>query len=188
MHTTRVDLTFPHQYEIELEVDLSTEKIKRCYYYPEAVKEGRRDGFIVSVNPLKSSSWIGIFAPGYPKALTGVFSCPDEQSVCVVASGQAYFVQVYNPQIWEQVQAFPIWDIRVILEKQLLVLADFTVLTAYGPHGIVWVTDRLSWDGIKITDVTSDWIRGLAWDSPQEKNVEFIVDLRTGDHKGGSSP
>ncbi|MDY7078090.1 MAG: hypothetical protein SXV54_14340 [Chloroflexota bacterium] len=188
MENVLLDLTLPHQYDVELEVSLSSASkgIKR-FYYPGAVERGGQDGLVVSVLPYKGPSWIGIFAPGYPKATTGVFSSPDEQSVCIVSSGQGYIVRVDNPQVWEKAQPFPVWDVRVISERKLLVLADFTVLTAYSTEGIAWTTMRLSWDGLKITEVTSDWIKGLGWDSPRGREVKFVVDVQTGQHEGGAS-
>ena len=93
-----------------------------------------------------------------------------------------------NPQIWETVHLFPIRDVRVILERKLLVFVNFTTIAAYNSQGIAWTTDRLSWDGLKIIEVTDNYIRGLAWDSPQGRDVEFVVELATGRHKGGASP
>ncbi|MCP4525483.1 MAG: hypothetical protein GY833_06195 [Aestuariibacter sp.] len=189
MKKVQLDLTFPHQYKVELGVNLPSvsAKIKRLYY-PGSIEKGGQDGLVVSIIPFEGLPWVGIFAPGYPNALTKVLSFPDERSVCVIASGQAYIVRADNPQIWKKAQLFPVWDARAILEKKLLVLVDFTVLTAYGPEGIIWTTNRLSWDGLKITDVTSNCIRGIAWDSPRGKEVEFVVDIQTGRHEGGASP
>jgi hypothetical protein len=190
MKNVQLDLTLHHKYEVELEIELPTglREGERRYYYPGASEEGGRDGLAVRVIPYEGLPWIGIFAPGYPEARTGVFSCPDGKSICVVSSGQAYIVRTDAPHKWEKAPAFPVWDVRVVLERNLLVLADFTILTAYGPEGLTWTTARLSWDGLEITEISGDSIRGLAWDSPQGRNVEFVVDLQSGRHIGGSSP
>ncbi|MCP4602208.1 MAG: hypothetical protein GY847_17110 [Proteobacteria bacterium] len=188
---TRLDLTFPHQYEVDLEAKLPPVlgKIKQ-FYYPGGVERGGRGGLVVKIMPHQGLSWIGTFASGYnsPVALTGIFAYPDEQFLCVVSAGAGYIVRADDPKSWEQVRAYPITDARTIPEKQLLVFADFTALSAYGPEGMVWTIDDLSWDGLEITEVSPGFIRGLAWDSPRGQKVEFWVDVLTGRHKGGSSP
>jgi hypothetical protein len=39
--------------------------------------------------------------------------------------------------------------------------------------------------GLSITEVGSDYIKGIGWDAPNEREVEFRVDLSTGEHTGG---
>jgi hypothetical protein len=188
--SVRLNLSFPHDYQVEL-IDLPpASEAVRHIYFPGAVKEGGRDGLIVKFTPKEGQPWIGTFAFGYasPKALTGVFSCPDKQSACVVAAGAGYIIRVNNPNTWEAVRSYPIVDVLVITERLLLVFIDFTTLAAYGPEGVAWKTARLSWDGLKVTEVTQEHIKGLAWDSPQGREVEFFVDVQTGHHQGGSSP
>jgi hypothetical protein len=190
----QINLAFPHRYEVEPEPELPSVpgKIKQIYY-PGASEKGGRGGVAVKVTPSESPSWIGTFASGnYPKTLTGIFSCPDDRSLCVVSSGQAYIVRTDAPQSWEEIRPFPIRGAYPIPEANLLVFEDFIRLTAYGTRGVVWATDDLSWDGLwdglKITEVTGDHIKGLAWDASQEREVEFLVEVRTGRHSGGSSP
>jgi hypothetical protein len=159
-------------------------------YFPGASETGGRDGLLVAVIPTAAPPWIGVFAGGYASSsvLSGVFSCPDGRSLCVVSSGRGYIVRVDDPEIWMELRSFPITDVRAISEGDLLVFADFTTLAAYGQLGLVWVTEQLSWDGLKLTEVTPELIRGTAWDSPRDREVEFVVDVRTGRHQGGSSP
>jgi hypothetical protein len=65
------------------------------------------------------------------------------------------------------------------------VFGDHTTLTAYGRTGLEWRTKQLSWDGLKILEVTADAIKGEGWDAPEDRFVEFNVDVRTGSHQGG---
>ncbi len=186
----QINLAFPHRYEVEPEPELPSKpgEIKQIYY-PGAAEKGGRGGIAVKIMPFEGPIWIGTFASGnYPKTLSGIFSCPDERSICVVSSGQAYIVRTDAPQSWEEVRPFPVRGVHPILEANLLVFEDFTRLTAYGTGGVVWATPDLSWDGLKITEVTGDQIKGLAWDASQEQEVEFLVEVRTGRHTGGSSP
>ncbi len=189
MENIQIDLTFPHRYEIEPEPELPSMPGKtKQMHYPGATEKGG-GGIAVRITPVEGPSWIGTFASGnYPKTLSGIFSCPDERSICVVSSGQAYIVRTDAPYLWEEVSLFPILGAYPIPQGNILVFADFTELTAYGAEGIAWVTPRLSWDGLKITEMTADYIKGFAWDSPQQREVEFLVEVRTGHYTGGSSP
>ena len=187
----RIDLTFSHDYEVEALRDLPSgpgglEQV----YFPGAEHAGGHDGVLVKITPTCAAPWLGIFAfgRGANKALTGVFSCPDRESICVVAAGSGYMVRAENPVKWEKVPLFPIFDVRLVPERKMLVFADFTRLTIYGARGILWITPSLSWDGITITEVTADYVKGNAWDAPRQREVKFSVNLETGEHAGGASP
>jgi hypothetical protein len=78
--------------------------------------------------------------------------------------------------------------VRVVRERGLLVFADYLVLTAWGRNGKLWATERLSWDGLRITEVTADEVRGFGWEAPADREVAFVVDLATGRHRGGARP
>lgn len=143
-------------------------------------------GLVIKVVPNSGIPWIGNFQFG-DGTLSEVYSTPSEQIVCVVAKGQGYLVPVNRPVEYQIVKSYPIKEVFPVPQRRLVVFADFTKLSAYGAD-FVWVTSRLSWDGLKITSVTSELIQGLAWDSPLDKEVEFFVDVRTGRHTGGSSP
>lgn len=153
-------------------------------------REGQRthsEGLVIRVTPNHAKPWMGNFQYGDEK-LSEVYASPSEETVCVVAQGQGYLVPVNHPAEYEVVRAYPIKNVFAIPDRRLIVFADFTKLTAYGPKGIAWETQQLSWDGLKITRVTSEAIQGLAWDSPHQKEVEFLIDTKTGRHQGGSSP
>src|SRR5262245_48546290 len=66
----------------------------------------------------------------------------------------------------------------------IIVFADFTNLVAYGKTGLKWRTKRLSWDDLKIIEVTDIFIKGEFWDILSEGTATFVVDLATGAHTG----
>jgi hypothetical protein len=191
MNRIRLEFPFPHDYDADLTGELPPGPGQmRTIYFPGASETGGRDGLLVTVTPTAATPWIGVFAGGYDSSgvVSGVFGCPDRRSICVVSSGKGYIVRADDPAVWMEVHSFPIMDVRAMPESQLLVFANFTTLAAYGPNGLVWVTGDLSWDGLKLTEATPELIRGIAWDAPHEREVEFVVDVRTGGHEGGSSP
>jgi hypothetical protein len=131
--------------------------------------------------------WQGRFVQG-PGGVTGLWATPSPTTLCVVASGQGYWVPVLVPQGFSEVRCNPVKKVFAVPGRSIIVFASYTELAGYGPTGLLWVTQRLSWDGLTITDVTEHHIRGLAWDSPADSEVPFVVDVDTGEHQGGSSP
>jgi hypothetical protein len=185
----RVELTFPHDYEVELAEELPPRpgRVKQ-FYFPGGSERGGRDGILLEVIPTGAARWIGIFARRKICSgdRSGVFSCPDRRTLCVVSDSRGYIVHADDPGVWQEVPCEPVDDVVCSPEAGLILFADFTHLVAYGPDGMAWKTKRLSWDGLKITEVTRERIRGVAWDPFVDQEVDFLVDTRTGCHEGGS--
>jgi len=76
----------------------------------------------------------------------------------------------------------------VVSQHSLLLFAGFTSITAVGSEGIAWTTERLTWEGLTITEIDGDKLLGHGWDAPADKEVPFEVDLNTGKHTGGARP
>jgi hypothetical protein len=142
---------------------------------------------MVEVKPEQGEPWVGVFAFGRltPKGVSGIFTTPDPDRLCVVAKGAGYLVRADDPSAWEPVAANPVIDVRPILRRGLLVFAEHTRLFAYGPTGLAWRTKQLTWDDLVITEVTDDSIRGEFWDVATESAGSFRVRLATGEHDGG---
>jgi hypothetical protein len=179
--------TFFHNFECKHLEELPG-AVRRHYYYPGGTTKGGRDGLIVQVSPRPSEPWIGTFAFGTisPKGKNGLYTWPDPQMLCVVSQGQGYLVCADEPTKSELIRVDPILDVMPVAAKKIVVFANYTELIAYGKSGPVWVTNRLSWDGLKLTRVNNDYIEGEVWDPRVEANVGFKVDLSNGHHEGGS--
>jgi hypothetical protein len=183
-----VDTTFRHAYECEqLTEGPGRASSSPHYYYPGASTEGGRDGIFVEVHPEDGEPWLGTFAFGQiaPKGPSGIFTMPDPRLLCIVAKGEGYLVSANSPTSWDRVRVTPIIDVRPIRAHEIIVFAEFTRLVAYGQAGIKWQTKRLSWDNLKITEVTDTAIKGEFWDIRSEAKENFVVDLATGTHQGG---
>jgi len=98
---------------------------------------------------------------------------------------KGYLVSASTPTTWEPICVTPIIDVRSILIHRVIVFANFTELVAYGQTGTKWRTKRLTWDSLKITEVTDAFIKGEFWDIRREEMASFVVDLETGAHTGG---
>lgn len=177
-----LQFNFDHQYNVQVSENLpgNSEKTRQLYF-PGAGDHGK-NGLVVKFTPNKGAIWFGVFAFGYDSinTITGVFSHPNELFACIISSGSGYMVQVDNPIIWEGILAFPIVAIFPIYEKNLLVFVDYTKIVAYDHQGLAWTTQRLSWDGLEITEVTDQFIKGFAWNAPQDRQTPFTISTSTG--------
>ena len=187
-----VNAAFSGSYTVEVLEELPPAKDSRRFYFPGPSSAGGRDGVLVKVNPRQAGAepWIGVFAFGLvsPKGVTGVFTCPNPEQLCVVARGAGYVVTATNPAQRELLEAEPVLGVYPVASSRVLVFADYLRLVAYGQEGRAWSTARLSWDGLQVDEVNGGWLLGRGWSSPESRHVDFVVDLRTGSHEGGASP
>lgn len=139
------------------------------------------------VIPRDGEPWVGDFECG-PGGTSGLYATPCADELCIVLEGQGFWIPVLNPAAFELIRSIPIKEVHAVPKGSMLVFVDFTRLAAYGANGLLWQTERLSWDGLEIIQVDEDVIRGLAWDSPTDQKVPFTVDTRSGTSEGGSSP
>lgn len=180
-------LVFARKYECEIVDELSSGQPEAHYYYPGGILAGGGDGVMVRVVPEEGTSWLGTFAFGRTgkSGLTKVLSMPNPYSLCVVSRGAGYLVSVQTPATWEEVRATPVTDVRTIPAAGLVVFANFTELVAHGVEGVRWRTRRLTWDSMKIVEVTDEKIIGKYWDIRSESVRTFEVDVLTGHDWGG---
>jgi hypothetical protein len=148
---------------------------------------GRAYAQMIEVLPAEGNAWIGRFERG-PEGISGLFGTPCPDTLVVVIEGQGYWIPTRQPASYEIVPAVPIKKVLRVPEREILLFVDFARISAYGPTGLLWRTRNVSWDGVRITDVSSESIRGFGWDSPGDRDVEFVVDVTTGETSGGSSP
>jgi len=187
----RFDFTFPHSYEARiLDGPPPVHPLEKLYHFPIELEEGDRAGTYVRVVPRQGRAWSGFFALGFnsEQVVNAICTCPDPDSICVVVGGYAYVVNVTEPSRWFQVEQRPVVDLRVVLNEAMILFAGFTSLTAVGKTGIAWQTERLSWEGVRITSVEDGKLHGFGWDVMSDQEVPFEVDLKTGKHTGGARP
>ena len=178
--------TFERDFDSESLQELPSDGLPR-FYYPGGNPKGGHDGLIVNVCPRTSVHWLGVFAFGgfLSKSKSGLYTWPDPKVLCVVARAQGYTVRVDEPRNYEIINVHPITDVISVASRRLVVFANYTELVAYGESGVVWVSDRLSWDGFTVTAVTDELVEVTKWDPSVEKEVRFRVDLRNGHREEG---
>jgi hypothetical protein len=125
---------------------------------------------------------LGFIDPAMP---SGVWSAPDPNEICVVAGGYAYLAPVTEPERCTHLELRPVVAVYPAVEAGLLLFVGFQTIAAWSRGGMAWETGRLSWEGVRVTEVSGNMLRGLGWDLMSDQEMEFVVDLRTGQHRGG---
>ena len=187
----RQELVFPTAYHIKVLATYGlVNPLERFYQFPSELEEADRHGTYLRVVPDNASSWIGFFSLGYDsdKVVNAVFSCPHADWLCVVAGGYGYLVNAADPNQWQRLEQRPVVDVRVVKEQDLLLFVGFLNISAVGASGLLWTSERLSWEGLSISRIERETLHGVGWDAMTDKDVPFEVDLRTGKHTGGAKP
>lgn len=162
----------------------------KIFYMPNKGPGIGRDGMMIKFFPDHGESWVGIFAFGdmLPNGNCQAHLGPGPNHLTVLTKGDAYIVAPNNPDSFIQVKSCPVIDAIPVPNRNLMLFHDYTEIVAYNENGLAWETTRISWDGIEIEEVSNNTILGKSWDAPNEKYVQFNVDLTDGSHQGGSSP
>jgi hypothetical protein len=164
--------------------------VSKVVYIPNKDSGVGRDGVIVKFFPDNGEPWIGIFAFGdmLPSGDCQICRGPGRNHLSILAKGDAYIASPNIPASFIHVKSCPAIRVVPVPSRNLMLFHDFTEIVAYNENGLAWETARISWDGIKIDEVSDTAILGKSWDAPNEKHVQFSVDLTDGSHQGGSSP
>lgn len=185
--TTRIDLTFAHEYEVEILDELPGRAISRTYYYPPESKRGSI-GLAVNVMPHVGDAWHGMILMDSDGAEAFVTSCPNPHEICLIAGPTGYIINVRNPGEATELPLAPITDVRPVLEDAVLVLADESTVGAWGRTGLAWRTPDLCWDDLRIRTIEDGIVQGEGWTPVEERMVSFSVRLADGSAKGGARP
>lgn len=185
------DERFPHLWQAEVLENAPLISPARHYVYPQAVEEVERGALIllmrpdVSVAPVLATFALGFADPSLPH---GIWSCPNPRQLCAVAGGYAYIVDTESPEKWSQIPYRPVIGVHSAVEQDQLIFTGFHKLWALGIDGQAWETGRLSWEGIRVTEIDGSTLHGFGWDLATDSEIAFTVDLATGRHTGGAGP
>jgi hypothetical protein len=184
-----IDSSFPHAWQAEILAARPLILPARQFVYPIQVEEVERGALEVLVKPPGGDTgpFLATCALGFadPLALSGVWACPNPQWMCAVAGGYAYLIDTADPGRWEQLEYRPVTEIRALPQHRLLIFSGFHGLLGWGPAGRAWKTRRLSWEGLSIKEIVGDKLTGFGWDLKSDREIEFEVDLKTGESRGG---
>jgi len=143
-----------------------------------------REGLVVEFATTDGAVWVGNFRPGLG-GLDDVRWHPDGRQVLVASAGALWCV---NPESRMAEEIAPaILDIWEMDESGDLLFNDQGVaFFRLGRSGIVWHTQRISYDGFQKVHFEADQLVGDAWSPIEDRWLPFSVDLTTGRVDGGS--
>jgi hypothetical protein len=163
----------------------------RQFIYPQQIA-GEEDAMArgalqLLVSPASGGTFLATCALGFtdPTMPTGVFACPDPQQMCAVAGGYAYVIDTARPQRCTHIALKPVVEVRTLKAHGLLLFVGFHSIVAWSADGLAWESARLSWEGVRITGVDGNVLHGVGWNLLTDREMEFSVDLLTGQHQGG---
>jgi hypothetical protein len=180
-----VDLAFPADYEVRPLDELPP--AGRCDHEYARDARGVSDGGVLFAVTGADGEWSGVVANGprsVREAYSGIHSTPSAREVCIVARGEAYFIDVDAPDRWWVLPDFPVVAVRSSSAERLLLLATPWRVIAVHRGDVAWRTARLAIDGISLGEPAAGLLTGVA--DPREEPRDFAIDLRTGRHTGGA--
>lgn len=186
-HTVHFD--FPHSWWAEILAERPLILPPRSFTYPHEAEEVERGALHAMVKPPSGAPFLATFALGFadPAVPTGLWSCPDPDELCAVSGGYAFVVSTVDPGRFTQLAFRPVLEVRALPEHDLLLFAGHHALLAWGASGLTWQTPRLSSEGLRITEIRGNELHGFGWDLLTDREVPFVVDLKTGRHAGPHS-
>ena len=177
-----MNLAFAHAWQAEILRQRPAILPSRCFVYPRDAEEVERGALAVMVRPAEGVPFLATFALGFADAAapSGIWSCPDRDELCAVAGGYAYVVDARDPERFTHVELRPVLEVRAAPEQKLLLFCGSYSVLAWGAQGLAWKTQRLSSEGLRITEIRDGVLRGIGWDLMTDREVPFAVDLATG--------
>lgn len=186
-----IDLTFPHQWQAQILAARPLILPPRSFVYPLHVEEVERGALEILVRPgpvsaaVRSSSaqeFLATCALGFvdPAVPSGIWSSPNPKEICAVAGGYTYLIDTTAPQRFTMLAYRPVLEVRVVLEKGLLLFVGHRSILAWGGDGQAWESVRLSDEGVTVSNIENGVLHGTGWQMRSDKEIPFAVDLSSG--------
>jgi hypothetical protein len=182
-HVAPLDEQFPRRYRAEFRGRLHVPD--HVLYIPA------RPALVIAVTPDDGRAWAAAFGEYAPTGLSGIFSTPGAETVCVVSGGAGYFVGVDDAvREWSAVDCDPVRYVLPFPNHGRLVFGSFTDVVAYRADpdlqvDVAW-RSRLGWDDLEVTRTTEDRIEGRSWHAPDDRMIGFSLDVVSGEYEGGA--
>ena len=156
----------------------------RRFVYPREAEEVERGALEVLIRPEgdDGQKFLATCALGFrdPAAPTGLWSAPRPEELCAVAGGYAYLIDTAAPERFTMINYRPVLEIRPVAAEGLLLFVGHHSILAWGREGQAWESEKLSDEGLTITEVENRVLRGTGWEMRTDQEKPFAIDLRTG--------
>ena len=144
------------------------------------------EGYVLRLFKSDGTNWVANFRPGWTNYYN-TFDFPDIRTIVVIAGGQGY---VMSPDDEKPKFTFglTITDVLQTADGSLICADNIYIIFLDNSNGQLWVSERISWDGIKDLKISGDTLHGQAYDptnSIQEWS-DFSINLKTKEITGGT--
>jgi hypothetical protein len=136
-----------------------------------------REGLVVQFGYGDERSWTGNFERGRSDCNQAVVF-PDTDVAIVVASGTGYIIDIGSKKLLNTIE--DITFAKLVPELAAVVVGDETRFEAMRSDSILWVSPRISWDGMRNIKMWDAKLSGEAYSIVDEKWHRFELDVRTG--------
>lgn len=150
--------------------------------FPSSGYGAHREGTVVEFEDMDGTKWIGNFQPGL-NAYNAVFATFGVDRPIVIAGGSGYGVDAPTRKVIEEFGGTIDWALEW---HGRLIFADGIRFVARNRDGVVWKSDRVSWDGMRDLSRDGRRVRGFAYSPLDDDHHSFDLDLETGNFSGGS--
>jgi len=182
---------FPHTWSAQVLASPPLIAPARQFVYPLYVPGEEdamaRGALLLHVKPAVGGAFLATCALGFrdPSLPSGVYTCPRTGDMLAVAGGYAYLVDTLQPERCLHLPLRPVTQVLAAPDEGLLLLAGFHHVAAVGSEGLLWQSERLSWEGVQLGEVSQGKLHGTGWNMKTDRDVPFVLDLSTGAHTGG---
>lgn len=97
-----------------------------------------------------------------------------------MAGGYAYLIDTIVPEQFSMIAFRPVLAVRAVMEQGLLLFVGHQRILAWGARGEAWQSEKVSDEGVTITSIEKDVLRGMGWHLLTDKEASFALDLRSG--------
>ena len=84
------------------------------------------------------------------------------------------------PERFTMIAYRPVLEIRPVAAEGLLLFVGHHSILAWGREEQAWESEKLSDEGLTITEVENGVLRGTGWEMRTDKEKPFAIDLRSG--------
>jgi hypothetical protein len=179
-----IDLSFPHRWQAEILPARPAILPARHFVYPRDAEEVERGALEVLVRPeaAEAQQFLATCALGFRDSAvpTGLWSTPNPDEICAVSGGYAYLIDTAQPEVFTMISYRPVLQVFPVLAAGLLLFVGHHSILAWGTSGQAWESEKLSDEGLTITDIEDGHLSGLGWQMLTDKEMQFTLDLRTG--------
>jgi hypothetical protein len=181
---TTVDLSFAHRWEATVLAARPMILPQRHFVYPREAEEVERGALEVSVRPAgpDAAPFLATCALGFHDAAvpSGIWSAPNADEICAVSGGYAYLIDTTAPERFTMIAYRPVLEVRAAVAEGLLLFAGHRSILAWAREGQAWETEKLSDEGVTITEIEGGVLRGLGWEMRSYQETPFALDMRSG--------